>query len=148
MIPEDLLGKAREVIGNAYAPYSKYKVAAAVRASSGRVYAGVNVENASYGLTVCAERVAVFNAVTSGERGVRGVLVLVERGEPVPPCGACLQVISEFADGDPLIHSVSLETGESRTWRLSELLPHRFTKESLERAGSGTSSAQKNGRTA
>ncbi len=123
--PRDLLEAARDVIGNAYAPYSKYRVAAAVRASSGRVYRGVNVENASYGLTVCAERVAVFSAVAAGERSIREVLVLTERGEPAPPCGACLQVISEFGDDETVIYSVSLEGG-SRTWRLRDLLPVRF----------------------
>ena len=113
------------VLRNAYAPYSRYRVAAAVRASSGRVYRGVNVENASYGLTICAERVAIFSAVTEGERSIKEVLVLTERGEPAPPCGACLQVISEFGDDDTVIYSVSLEGGR-KVWRLRDLLPVRF----------------------
>lgn len=113
------------VLRNAYAPYSRYRVAAAVRASSGRVYRGVNVENASYGLTICAERVAIFSAVTEGERSIKEVLVLTERGEPAPPCGACLQVISEFGDNDTVIYSVSLEGGR-KVWRLRDLLPVRF----------------------
>lgn len=120
-----MLEAATSVLRNAYAPYSRYRVAAAVRASSGRVYRGVNVENASYGLTICAERVAIFSAVTEGERSIKEVLVLTERGEPAPPCGACLQVISEFGDDDTVIYSVSLEGGR-KVWRLRDLLPVRF----------------------
>ncbi|ESQ24642.1 MAG: cytidine deaminase, homotetrameric [uncultured Acidilobus sp. JCHS] len=124
-VPQDLLEAALSIIKNAYAPYSGYRVAAAVRASSGRVYRGVNVENSSYGLTVCAERVAIFNAVTEGERSIKEVLVLVERGPPAPPCGACLQVISEFGDDNTVIYSASLEGGVMK-WRLKDLLPFRF----------------------
>ncbi len=131
-VPDDLFRAARSVLNNAYAPYSGYKVASAVRAESGNIYTGTNVENASYGLSMCAERVAVFNAVSRGERKIKEVLVLFESGEPAPPCGACLQVISEFGDDDTVIHSVSLSGGE-RTWRLSELLPTRFNKEYLSR---------------
>jgi len=124
-VPQDLLEAALSIIKNAYAPYSGYRVAAAVRASSGRVYRGVNVENSSYGLTVCAERVAIFNAVTEGERSIKEVLVRVEGGPPAPPCGACLQVISEFGDDDTVIYSASLEGGVMK-WRLKDLLPFRF----------------------
>ena len=124
--PRDLLEAAARVIGNAYAPYSRFRVASAVRAGSGRVYVGVNVENSSYGLTVCAERVAVFNAVSSGEREITEVLVAVEAEEPVPPCGACLQVISEFAGPDARIHMVSLKTGRYTEARLADLLPRAF----------------------
>ncbi len=124
--PGDLLEAASRIVGNAYAPYSGFRVAAAVRAGSGRVYTGVNVENSSYGLTVCAERVAVFSAVAAGERAVAEVLVAVEADEPVPPCGACLQVISEFAGPDTRIHMVSLSTGRYREARLGELLPKAF----------------------
>ncbi|MGC9071801.1 MAG: cytidine deaminase [Acidilobus sp.] len=132
-VPEDLLKAAKEVLGNAYAPYSGYRVAAAVRAPSGRIYRGVNVENASYGLTICAERAAVFNAVAGGERSIREVLVLTERGEPAPPCGACLQVISEFGDDNTVIYSISLEGGQ-RMWRLRDLLPARFGPSFLNKA--------------
>jgi len=127
--PQDLLEAARRVVENAYAPYSGVKVAAAVRGGSGRIYVGVNVENASYGLTVCAERVAVFNAVTNGERVIREVLVLSDSNEPMPPCGACRQVIAEFASPDTPIHSVSLKTGRHASWKLQELLPHAFKLE-------------------
>ncbi len=125
-VPEDLLDKAREIIVNAYAPYSGFKVASAVRAGSGKVYMGVNVENSSYGLTICAERVAVFNAVASGEREIREVLVAVESDEPVPPCGACLQVLSEFSTPETTVYMVSLSTGKVVKARLGELLPRAF----------------------
>jgi len=124
--PGDLLERAAKSIRNAYAPYSRFRVAAAVRTASGKVYDGVNVENSSYGLTVCAERVAVFKAVSEGEREVREVLVAVEAEEPVPPCGACLQVIAEFGGPDTLIHMVSLTTGRYASAKLSELLPRAF----------------------
>lgn len=125
-VPEDLLDKVKEAIVNAYAPYSGFKVASAVRAGSGRVYVGVNVENSSYGLTVCAERVAVFNAVANGEREIREVLVAVESEEPVPPCGACLQVLSEFSAPETTIYMVSLSTGKVNKARLGDLLPRAF----------------------
>ncbi|MGC9111895.1 cytidine deaminase [Acidilobus sp.] len=130
-VPEDLLKEARGAINRAYAPYSGYRVASAVRAGSGAIYSGVNIENASYGLSMCAERVAIFKAVSSGERKVREVLVMVERGEPAPPCGACLQVIAEFGDDDTIVYSISNEGNKLKVWRLSELLPHRFSKEFL-----------------
>ncbi len=125
-VPGDLLSGARRVIANAYAPYSGFRVVAAVRAGSGRVYVGVNVENSSYGLTVCAERVAVFNAVANGEREIKEILVAVEAEDPVPPCGACLQVLSEFADPETPVYMVSLSTGKVVKARLGELLPRAF----------------------
>jgi cytidine deaminase len=128
-VPRDLLEAAASVIRNAYAPYSGFRVAAAVRAASGAVYVGVNVENASYGLTVCAERVAVFNAVASGERRIVEVLVAVEAPEPVPPCGACRQVLAEFAGPETPVYSVSLSSGAVRVWRLGDLLPEAFRLE-------------------
>lgn len=125
-VPGDLLEEARRVISNAYAPYSGFRVSSAVRAGSGRIYVGVNVENSSYGLTVCAERVATFNAVASGEREIREVLVAVESEEPVPPCGACLQVLSEFAPPDAVVYMVSLTSGKAVKARLGDLLPKAF----------------------
>ncbi len=131
--PSDLLRAALEAVRNSYAPYSGFRVSAAVRAGSGRVYTGVNVENASLGLTVCAERVAIFKAVSEGEREVEEVLVYAaDSDEPVPPCGACLQVIAEFARGDPRIVMVS-RTGKRVEARLSELLPRAFRGEGLRR---------------
>ena len=132
-VPEDLLRAAREAIRNSYAPYSRFRVAAAVRVEGGRVFTGVNVENSSYGLTVCAERVAVFKAVSEGYRRVEEVLVAVEAPDPVPPCGACLQVLSEFAGPETRVYMVSLATGKAREATLGQLMPLRFTGEALKR---------------
>lgn len=133
MLPRDLLEAALSVAGNSYAPYSRFRVASAVRDDRGRIFVGVNVENASYGLTICAERVAIFNAVTHGARRIREVLVLaMDSAEPIPPCGACLQVIAEFADGDPVIYMVSAKTWKHRIARLSQLLTSPFGLRSEE----------------
>jgi cytidine deaminase len=125
---EELVERAKAVLNNAYAPYSKFKVAAAVRTKSGRVYTGVNIENASYGLTICAERVAVFKAVSEGDRDIEAVAVYTDTEEPTPPCGACRQVIAEF-NPDALIVMASRK--KTVVARLSELLPHAFTRKNL-----------------
>jgi cytidine deaminase len=125
---EELVERAKTVLNNAYAPYSKFKVAAAVRTKSGRVYTGVNIENASYGLTICAERVAVFKAVSEGDRDIEAVAVYTDTEEPTPPCGACRQVIAEF-NPDALIVMASRK--KTVVVRLSELLPHAFTRKNL-----------------
>lgn len=125
---EELIAKAREVINNAYAPYSNFKVAAVVKTKSGRIYTGVNIENASYGLTVCAERVAVFKAVSEGDRDIDTVVVYTDTDEPTPPCGACRQVIAEF---NPNALIVMAGRKKTVTAKLSELLPSAFTKERL-----------------
>ncbi|MFZ8839048.1 MAG: cytidine deaminase [Pyrobaculum sp.] len=121
---EDLIEKAKAAIDNAYAPYSKFKVAAVVETKSGKVYTGVNVENASYGLTMCAERVAVFKAVSEGDRDIEAVVVYTDTEEPTPPCGACRQVIAEF---NPEALIVMASRKKVVTAKLSELLPHAFT---------------------
>jgi len=92
-VPEDMVNLAREIIRNSYAPYSKYNVASVVRTDNNNVYWGVNIENASYGLTICAERVAIFNAISYGEKKVKEILIAVNSKEPAIPCGACLQVL-------------------------------------------------------
>ena len=125
---DPLVERALRVLGNAYAPYSGVKVAAAVEADDGTVYVGVNVENASYGLTVCAERNAIAAAVAAGRRRLRRVAIVSSTEEPLPPCGACRQVLAEFADGDIEVVSYSARSGRLRRWRLSELLPHAFTR--------------------
>ncbi|MCE4620939.1 MAG: cytidine deaminase [Desulfurococcales archaeon] len=124
--PEDLLNAAKSVIANAYAPYSGFRVAAAVRGESGRIYTGVNVENASYGLTICAERAAVAQAITMGERRLTEILIVSYSEDPTPPCGACRQVLVEFMDGRSIVYSVSLKTGKVAEWTLEELIPHAF----------------------
>ncbi|MBN2466040.1 cytidine deaminase [candidate division WOR-3 bacterium] len=118
-----LLRAARQASTRAYAPFSKFKVGAAVLTTSGRIFSGCNVENNSYGLTVCAERVAIFKAVSAGQRDIRAVLVYVDTPKLTAPCGACLQVIGEFSE-DP---EVILSNGRStKIYRLRQLLPHSF----------------------
>jgi len=118
-----LLRAARTTAKNAYAPLSKFRVGAAVLTANGRIFSGCNVENSSLGLTVCAERVAVFKAVAAGQRDVRALLVYTETEEPTPPCGACLQVISEFSENPEVV----LSSGRSaKTYRLRQLLPRAF----------------------
>ncbi len=131
MLLEDLLLMAREASRRAYAPYSGIRVGAAVLTEKG-AFPGANVENASYGLTVCAERVAVFKAVYAGAREIKAVAVYSDDVFPLL-CGACLQVISEFAGPDTTI--LVAGRGLSREFTLSELLPHPFGEEGLHEGG-------------
>ena len=130
-----MLREARAAVKNAYAPFSKLKVGAAVLTANGHVHSGCNVENSSYGLTVCAERGAIFKAVSAGERRIKAVAVFAsfpqstidnrqsKMPQLTPPCGACLQVLNEFSE-DP---EVVLSNGRStKTYRLRELLPLGF----------------------
>jgi len=114
---------ARRAQANAHAPYSMFRVGAALEATDGRVFAGANLENASYGLTNCAERVALGAAVTAGARGFSRLLVVSDASPPAAPCGACRQALREFG-GALQIDAVN-ET-ETRSWTLDELLPQPF----------------------
>jgi cytidine deaminase len=125
---KDLVQAALEAREHAYAPYSHFRVGAALLTRSGRVFTGANVENASYGLSVCAERVAAFNAVAAGEREFEAIAVVTGNG--VMPCGACRQVLAEFGPDMRII--VADAEGNSRTYRLPDLLPGRFTPEDLK----------------
>ncbi|MBB1162292.1 cytidine deaminase [Aquariibacter albus] len=132
MRPEDpadegrtLLQAAYAIQARAHAPYSGFRVGAALLDEQGRLHVGVNVENASYGLTLCAERVAVFNAIAAGARRIRALGVVGHSGRPLPPCGACRQVLAELADPDC---SIWLDGGTAGPQRhtLSALLPLAF----------------------
>jgi cytidine deaminase len=118
-----MLRVARIAAKNAYAPFSKFKVGAAVLTAKGRIFSGGNIENSSFGLTVCAERVAVFKAVSAGEREIKAVLIYADTAKLTPPCGACLQVISEFSENPEIVLSNGRST---KTYRLRELLPLGF----------------------
>jgi cytidine deaminase len=126
-VTDSLEAAARAAQGRAYAPYSQYHVGAALEADDGAIYAGCNVENASYGLTICAERAAVCVAVAAGACRFRRAVVVSDSDPPAAPCGACRQVLAEFGDFE--IAAV----GPKRTlrWRLTELLPAAFSREHL-----------------
>lgn len=119
-----LTGAARRARNRAVATYSNFKVGAAIETRAGRIYSGCNIENASYGLTLCAERVAVFKAVSEGENAFSRIAVVADTGELTPPCGACRQVLWEFC-GDIEVVLANLR-GKTRTVRLGSLLPEPF----------------------
>ena len=121
---QELLKAALDARLKAYAPYSKFLVGAAVLAASGKIYTGCNIENASYGLTVCAERNALFNAVGAGERKFTALCVVGDTEEPISPCGACRQVMAEFKV--PCIILANIK-GDVKEYTLEELLPYGFT---------------------
>jgi cytidine deaminase len=123
MEPTELIDLARKARKRAYAPYSHYKVGAALLGKSGTVYTGCNVENASYSHTVCAERTAVLKAVSEGETEFEAIAVVTRNGGS--PCGACRQVLSEFSP--ELIIYIADKDGEYRTTTLKRLLPDLFT---------------------
>ena len=123
---EGMLGLARDALERAHAPYSRFRVGACLRAASGRLYAGCNVENASYPVGQCAEASAVGAMVTGGDRVIAEVVLVTERAEPCSPCGRCRQQLSEFAAADTPIHLCGPE-GLRQTITLGQLLPLGFT---------------------
>lgn len=126
----ELVQRARAAMRNAWAPYSNFHVGAAIEAADGNVYVGCNVESASYGLTICAERMALGAAVAAGARKLQRVVVTTDVDPPAAPCGACRQLLAEFGlDLEILAVGPSTE----RRWTLAALLPDAFTKETLDR---------------
>lgn len=124
MSRKDLTAAARAALENAYAPYSRFRVGCALLGESGAVYTGCNVENASFGLTICAERAAMVRAITMGERNFTHAVIVSDASAPVAPCGACREFLAEFAP-KLTIESVAPD-GASSSWTLDELLPARF----------------------
>ena len=122
MTEDKLIASAAAARERAYAPYSGYKVGAALRGKSGRVYTGCNVENAAYGSTMCAERTAIFKAISEGEREFEAIAVVTENGGS--PCGACRQVMMEFAPGMTVI--IADTQGQARVTTVRDLLPDEF----------------------
>lgn len=114
----------------AYVPYSKFPVGACLVTKSGKTYTGVNIENASYGLTNCAERTAIFKAVSEGDLEFKHLVVAGETDQPISPCGACRQVLVEFCDPAMPVTLVS-KTGELKETTIAELLPYSFTDKQL-----------------
>jgi cytidine deaminase len=124
-----LLEAALEAQTRAHCPFSKYPVGAAIRTSSGIVFTGCNVESASFSLTCCAERVAVFKAVSDGHTKIDACAIVTVEGIPTPPCGACRQVLYEFGRSMRIV--LGSPSGEVRILQLSQLLPEGFTQEQL-----------------
>lgn len=125
-----LLSAARKMRKRAYAPYSQYTVGAALLGRSGRLYLGCNVENASYGLCICAERNAVTTAVAEGERDFVAIAISAAGPAPVPPCGMCRQTLAEFMAPEAVV-LLENGAGKSARYTVGELLPHAFTKRFL-----------------
>ena len=125
---EELIQKALQAFDHAYAPYSEYHVGAAVLTSKGEIYTGCNIENAVYPLTLCAERVAIFKAVSEGAVSIQALAVVTANGGP--PCGSCRQVIQEFGNEDTVIYIANTE-GAFRIRRLKDLLPDSFSAADL-----------------
>ena len=125
----ELINQAQKAYGQAYVPYSHYPVGAAAVFSSGKIYSGCNVENASYGLTVCAERNAIFQAVAQGERELKGIAIAVPTDSFPSPCGACRQVMREFAVDCPVV--LVNGVGQTKVTSLKTLLPDSFGPEFL-----------------
>ena len=132
-IIDRLVATAREIRANAYAPYSGFHVGAALLGGDGRVFAAVNVENASYPVSVCAERNAVAMAVAAGVRDLRAVAVVTDAETPTPPCGGCRQVLNEFGEGMAVI-AESADGSSRKHWALGELLPDAFGPRDLAEA--------------
>lgn len=125
----DLRKLAKDASERAHSPYSKAKVGSALETSDGKIYSGCNIENASFGGTVCAERVAIWKAVSEGHNKIKRIYVYTEPGWP--PCGMCLQVMTEFASGD-LEVTIGDKNGKETTKKLKELLTCAFTPDHME----------------
>jgi cytidine deaminase len=129
-VSDALVERAREARLRALADHSGFKVGAAIETRSGDIITGCNIENSTYGLTMCAERVAIFKALSDGHRDVRRIAVVADTPDPTPPCGACRQILWEFApDAEVLLANLS---GVTARYTMRELLPAPFDKRFLE----------------
>jgi len=124
-----LIKEAEKTRKRAYTPYSKFQVGAAVLCADGKIFTGCNIENASFSLAVCAERVAIFKAISEGSTKFKAIAVIGDTDKPLSPCGACRQVISEFGEDIPLI--MANLKGDFKIKKIKELLPEAFGKNDL-----------------
>lgn len=129
-----LLDRARHALQNAYAPFSKFKVGVALETSDGEIITGCNIESASFSVTICAERVAVFKAISEGNKQFTRLAIVADTAEPTPPCGACRQILWEFC-GDIEVILGNMES-ETARYRLKELFPKPFDAQFLREAKS------------
>ncbi len=130
MEKKQLMDLAKEAMEHAYVPYSHFKVGAAVLTKDGRTFTGCNIENSSYPLTNCAERTAIFKAVSEGAMDIAAIAVIGDTTGPISPCGACRQVMIEFSDANTPVYLTNMQ-GEVEETTVSALLPGAFTKEDL-----------------
>jgi len=130
MEKKELIAAATAVRENAYAPFSSFKVGSAIEMEDGEVIDGCNVESASYGLTVCAERVAIWKAISEGKRKIKQIAVVADTEELTPPCGVCRQIIWEFG-GDIPVTMANLK-GKTETVQMKDLLPRAFDTKFLK----------------
>ncbi|MDM5315851.1 cytidine deaminase [Fictibacillus sp. b24] len=130
MNKEQLMDQAKLAREKAYVPYSKFQVGAALLTSEGKVYMGANIENAAYSLTCCAERTALFKAYTEGDKKFSAIAVVADTKRPVPPCGACRQVISELCPPEMPVYLTNLK-GDVQEILVKDLLPGAFSPEDL-----------------
>ena len=127
----ELIEHSRQARERAYVPYSKFAVGAAVELADGEVVKGCNIENAAYPLCLCAERTAIFKAVSEGKTEIKRIAVIADTPGPVSPCGSCRQVMAEFCKSDTPVYLTNLK-GDVQETSVGELLPFSFTKEDLE----------------
>jgi cytidine deaminase len=130
---EKLIEAAKKAREHAYAPYSHFSVGAAALTDSQKIYYGCNIENASFGLTNCAERTAIFKAISEGEQKIIALAIIADTENPVFPCGACRQVMSEFCSADSTIYLANL-SGLVEEWKLKDLLPGAFKGSDMNKA--------------
>ncbi|SDQ55384.1 cytidine deaminase [Virgibacillus subterraneus] len=130
MSEKELIQEAITIRNKAYVPYSKFPVGAALLTKSGKVYTGCNIENAAYPVSCCAERVAIFKAIADGEREFKEMAVVADTKRPVPPCGSCRQVMSEFFDSNLTVHLTNLHN-DIKSITMDDLLPFSFQPEDL-----------------
>ena len=130
---DELIAQAKDARRWAHAPYSNFSVGAALLSSDGRVFTGCNVENSTYGLSMCAERVAIFKAISEGAHEIERIAVVTDHEHIAPPCGCCRQMIWEFASDKTEVILANL-AGDARTYRIRDLLPEAFDARYLEGA--------------